>query len=56
MQGLGSADWLEIFERFRDLKKVEKHCPREWLLLYDGKGKYDISNIFNLPQASEEEI
>ena len=26
MDRLGSAKWLEIFERFRDLKKVEKHC------------------------------
>ncbi len=26
MERLGSAKWLEIFERFRDLKKVEKHC------------------------------
>jgi len=27
MERLGSAKWLEIFERFPDLKKVEKHCP-----------------------------
>jgi hypothetical protein len=26
MERLGSAKWLEIFERFRDLKKVKKHC------------------------------
>jgi len=26
MEHLGSAKWLEIFERFPDLKKVEKHC------------------------------
>ena len=25
---LGSTEWCKIFERFRDLKKVEKHCYR----------------------------
>ncbi len=28
MERLGFAKWLEIFERFRDLKKDEKHCSK----------------------------
>ncbi len=31
MDRLGSAKWLEIFERFRDLKKVEKHWSRGFM-------------------------
>jgi len=34
MERLGSAKWLEIFERFRDLKKVEKHCTMMSILIW----------------------
>jgi hypothetical protein len=29
MKRLGSAKWKEIFKRFRELKKIEKHCRKE---------------------------
>ncbi len=33
MELLGSAKWLEIFEKFRDLKKVEKHWCSDIVIL-----------------------
>jgi len=50
MERLGSAKWLEIFERFRDLKKVEKHwfinivdLSQETLLLFRQQSQLKIS-------------
>jgi len=33
MERLGSAKWLEIIERFRDLKKVEKHLSNSMAII-----------------------